>query len=183
MTATEDYAAELEEHRREKDRFFAEHPRSPIPPDRRDDFDGLEYFPVDESLRFVLELHEHDDPERITAETTHEGENEYVNVGEFRFELEGEPVSLQAYRRVGEDDGGLWVPFRDATSGDETYGAGRYLDLVPSEDRTDDGRWVVDLNRAYSPFCAYSDQYECPLVPGENWLQVPVRAGEKDPGL
>jgi len=74
----------------------------------------------------------------------------------------------------------LFVPFRDATSGKETYGAGRYIDLEPEERLNNEGKWVLDLNKAYNPWCAYSDAYICPLVPTENWLKVPVRAGEKD---
>lgn len=65
-----------------------------------------------------------------------------------------------------------------STSGEESYGAGRYIDLDAS-DRTDDGDWVVDFNRAYSPFCAYDERYECPLVPTENWLDVRIETGER----
>ncbi|MFB6087007.1 MAG: DUF1684 domain-containing protein, partial [Haloarculaceae archaeon] len=108
---------------------------------------------------------------------TTEGEREYLEFGEFRFEVDGEAATLQAYRR-DPDETSLWVPFRDATSGEETYGAGRYLDLDGDDDRTDSGAWVLDFNYAYNPFCVYSDQYECPLVPAENWLEVPIRAGE-----
>ena len=72
-----------------------------------------------------------------------------------------------------------WVPFRDKTSGKETYGAGRYLDLEPERQRTAEGKWILDLNRAYNPWCAYSEAYTCPFIPPENWLEVPIRAGEK----
>jgi uncharacterized protein (DUF1684 family) len=73
----------------------------------------------------------------------------------------------------------LFIPFKDATSGRETYGAGRYLDLDYQRDRTPEGKWILDLNRAYNPWCAYSVDYVCPFVPLENWLKVPVYAGEK----
>ena len=76
-------------------------------------------------------------------------------------------------------EGCLFVPFGDGTSGNESYGAGRYLDLEPERHLTEEGRWVVDLNDAYNPWCAYSEHYVCPFVPPENWLRVPVRAGEK----
>jgi uncharacterized protein (DUF1684 family) len=72
------------------------------------------------------------------------------------------------------------VPFKDVTSGQGTYGAGRYLDLTMARDRTPNGKWIVDLNKAYNPWCAYSGDYTCPFVPQENWLTVPVRAGEKN---
>lgn len=173
-----DWNEELAQHRREKDEYLAEHPQSPLPPGERADFEGLEYFPPDPDLRFELPLHEHDGTETIVVETTAEGEREYLRWGEFRFSVDGEDATLQAYKAdPGEDR--LWVPFRDATSGEETYGAGRYLDLAADRDRTDDGTWILDFNLAYSPFCAYSPQFECPLVPMDNWLDVPIRAGEK----
>lgn len=180
MSADGDYADRLREERRKKDEFFGEHPRSPVPQSERADFSGLNYYDPDPAYRVEAPLREHDDPEEIAVETTQDGVRTYRNVGEFRVTLDGEDVTVQAYRAPG-DEGRLWVPFRDGTSGDETYPAGRYLDLEDPDDRTDDGDWVVDFNEAYNPFCAYSEAYECPLVPTENWLDVSVRAGEKLP--
>jgi len=173
-----DWREQVRREREQKDEFFGGGRRSPIPEEERADFGGLNYYPVDEDYRFVLELHEYDQKERVTVSTSTDGEHEYLRWGEFRFTVDGEQVTLQVYRSDPHDDH-LWVPFRDATSGQETYGAGRYIDLDPNEHRTDDGRWVLDLNQAYNPTCAYADMYECPLPPGENWLDVPVEAGEK----
>jgi len=176
-----DWRETIRRPRAEKDDYFADHPRSPIPADEREEFDGLAYFPIDDEYRFTLTLREHDQKEHVAVSTSTEGEREYLRWGEFRFEVGGEEVTLQAYKADREDDR-LWVPFRDATSGDETYGAGRYLDLEPADHRTGEGEeaeWVVDFNEAYNPTCAYSDQYECPLPPMENWLDVPIEAGEK----
>ena len=173
-----DWRAALETHRDRKDEYFAEDPHSPIPPEERGDFDGLDYYPPDEAFRFVLPLHEHDERERVTVGTSTEGQQTYVRWGEFRFSVGGESVSLQAYKSdPGEDR--LWVPLRDATSGEATYGAGRYLDLEEDEHRTDGGEWILDFNAAYNPYCAYSAAYECPLIPMENWLDVRIEAGEK----
>lgn len=96
----------------------------------------------------------------------------------FRFPVDGEDVTLRAYKSDPEDDR-LRVPFRDATSGEETYGAGWYLDLEGDTHRTSDGKWILDFNEAYNPTCAYSDRYECPLPPMENWLEASIEAGEK----
>ena len=168
----------VEEERQKKARFFREGPRSPIPPDLKgDDFPGLAYFDPDPAYRFEVELHEHDDVEEVTVGTSAEGERTYLRHGEFTFEVDGESATLQAYRPV--DDDRLWVPFRDETSGEETYGAGRYLDLEPDHHQVG-GRWVLDFNRAYNPTCAYNEAYECPLVPMENWLEVEIEAGEQD---
>jgi len=179
VTDLDDWRAAVESLRAEKDAYLADHPQSPLSPDERAAFDGLDYYDPDPDYRYVLELAEDDDPERITVETTTEASTEYLAVGRFRFELDGEERTLVAYRRP-DGDANLWLPFRDTTSGDTTYGAGRYLDLDAEADR-EDGRWVVDFNEAYSPFCAYSDAYECPLVPPTNWLEARVEAGERYP--
>ena len=178
MSETTDWAAALRDHRERKDAFYAEHPHSPLPEDHREAFEGLDYFEPDPALRFELPLREHAERESITVETTTKGQREYLRWGEFRFAVEGAEQTLQAYKADPEVDH-LWVPFRDATSGESTYGAGRYLDLEADEHRTPDGEWVLDFNLAYNPYCAYSDRYECPLIPMENWLDVPIEAGEK----
>ena len=87
--------------------------------------------------------------------------------------LEGEPAALAVYRSPHHDE--LFLPFRDATSGRETYGAGRYLEPA----KLAGGRLLVDFNLAYNPYCAYSEEYSCPLPPFENHLKVAIRAGEK----
>ncbi|ELZ42490.1 hypothetical protein C471_03493 [Halorubrum saccharovorum DSM 1137] len=182
MTETspdDDWAAQIEAQRRAKREHFRDSPRSPLPASMRgDDFPGLAYFDPDPAYRFALSLHEHDEKETVTVETTADGEQTYRRWGEFRFEVDGESVTLQAYRPT---DGGdrFWVPFRDETNGEATYGAGRYLDLEPDRDRVD-GEWVVDFNVAYNPTCAYNHAYECPLIPMENWLDVAIEAGEKE---
>jgi uncharacterized protein (DUF1684 family) len=173
-----DWKTDIRDDREAKDEYFRTNPRSPIPSDERESFDGLSYYPVDESYRFELSLEEHDEPESVTVGTSSGGERSYLRWGVFRFEIDGEEATLQAYKS-DPDDERLWVPFRDATSGEETYGAGRYLDLEPEMHRTDDGNWILDFNEAYNPTCAYAEQYECPLPPTENWLDVPIEAGEK----
>jgi uncharacterized protein (DUF1684 family) len=179
MGTPESYEARLREERAEKDEFLADHPRSPIPAGDRESFEGLDYFSSDPAYRFELALEAHDEKEHITVETTRDGSQEYRRWGAFQFAVDGETAVLQAYR-ADPGEARLWVPFRDATNGEETYPAGRYLDLE-AEDRTEKGNWVLDFNRAYSPFCAYSEAYECPLVPTENWLDVRIAAGEKAP--
>lgn len=178
MSADDDWAAVIERQRERKDEFYADHPHSPIPPDHRDGFEGLSYFPPDPAFRFEVPLYEHDDKEAIAVETSTEGVREYLRWGEFRFVVGGETHTLQAYRAEADEDR-LWVPFRDVTSGEETYGAGRYIDLEADRHRTADGDWVLDFNAAYNPYCAYSDRFECPLIPMENWLDVPIEAGER----
>jgi uncharacterized protein (DUF1684 family) len=149
-----------------------------MPPDDREGF-SLSYYPVDADYRFVVTLHEHDDPETVTVETTTGETREYLEWGEFVVELEGQSVAIQAHRG-DPDEERLWVPFRDATSGEATYGAGRYIGLE-SDDRSGDGRWVLDFNEAYNPTCAYAPEYSCPLPPTANWLDGAIEAGEQTP--
>ncbi|HYO49942.1 MAG TPA: DUF1684 domain-containing protein [Chloroflexia bacterium] len=103
---------------------------------------------------------------------------EYTRIGRLEFEIDGQPLRLTAFMPPSDEPlhgNRLFVPFRDKTSGKETYGAGRYIDL---NKRASD-EYVLDFNRAYNPYCAYSPYYSCPLPPGENSLPVEIRAGEK----
>jgi hypothetical protein len=101
-----------------------------------------------------------------------------LRYGYIEFDAEGQRCRLQVYRLDDSGDSGkasLFIPFRDSTSGKETYGAGRYLDL----DENTSGIYELDFNRAYNPYCAYGEGYSCPIPPEENRLAIPIRAGEK----
>jgi uncharacterized protein (DUF1684 family) len=173
------WKANLERARETKDSFFAQSWQSPLAPQDRPQFKGLQYYPLDSSYRFELELHEHPEKGVIRMPYTKGNDQNFLRWGEFRFKVAGKEQALQAYKRNREEDT-LFVPFKDATSGKETYGAGRYLDLDPERDHTADGKWILDFNQAYSPWCAYSEAYTCPVVPMENWLEVQIQAGEKN---
>jgi len=167
--------SELDEFRRDKDEFFREDPRSPLTPEQRANFAGLSYYPESPALRIEGELDTAvDRDEDIVMQTTTGGTQVYRRAGRVRFEVDGQPAEITLYESPEQHE--LFVPFRDATSGKETYGAGRYLEVEPPAD----GRAVVDFNDAYNPYCAYNPEWSCPIPPGENWLAVPVRAGEKD---
>jgi len=175
-----EWKARLETEREEKTRFFILDPRSPISPEDRRNLvgKGLDYYSLDPDLRFELELHEHKERKKVEVSASKGGVQEFIRWGEFRFSVNKKKCVLQAYKKSSEDER-LWIPFRDATSGEETYGAGRYIDLESEEHRTPEGKWILDFNKSYNPWCAYSEAYTCPFVPPENWLEVPIRAGEK----
>jgi uncharacterized protein (DUF1684 family) len=178
-TGDEDTARrQVEAFRRQKDKYFKESPDSPLLPEDREEFDGLHYYPYDPSYRvtatFVAEPH----PGIFRVQTTTGDYKEYTRIGRLEFVLNGQHLRLTAFLPPGDEPlhgGRLFVPFRDKTSGRETYGAGRYLDL----NRRATNEYVLDFNRAYNPYCAYSPYYSCPLPPGENTLPVEIRAGEK----
>jgi uncharacterized protein len=167
---------ELEEFRAAKDAFFRDDARSPLTREQRSAFEGLAYFDEDPELviRAALVTEGVDPAERIVMQTTTGDERVYRRAGKVRFEVGGEAaeVTLFSSRDMHE----LFLPFRDATSGAETYGAGRYLEVDPP---ASDGTVVVDLNYAYNPYCAYNPEWSCPIPPAENRLAVPIRAGER----
>ena len=178
-----EWEAELERERKVKDRFFRSgYPGSPVPFEDRDKFEGLDYFPTDPAYRFELELHEHEEKRVIRMAYTKGQEQDFLRWGEFWFRVGDKEQAIQAYKRNPAEER-LFVLFRDTSSGKETYDAGRYLDLEPNRDRTAEGKWILDFNKAYNPWCVYSEDYTCPLVPPENWLEVPIRAGEKNYSL
>jgi uncharacterized protein (DUF1684 family) len=168
--------SELAEFRAEKDAFFREHAQSPLTLEQRATFDGLEYYPdnADLVIRTQLETEGVDLEEVIAMQTTAGGQQTYRRAGIVRFEVDGVPTKVTPFASSDTQD--LFLPFRDATSGRETYGAGRYLDVDPPDPRH---RVIVDFNYAYNPFCAYNPDWSCPIPPGENWIPVPIRAGEK----
>jgi hypothetical protein len=177
--ATDEWADQLRENRAEKDRFLAEHRQSPIPPDERDAFDGLDYFDPDPDYRVDATVTVYDDPEGIEMETSDGRTVRYERVVGFTFELDGETYELQGYRQPGDDAEGIFVPFRDKTTGQQTYKDGRYMELEPEHSLERGDEVTVDFNLAYSPFCAFSETFSCPLPPEENWLDTTVEAGEK----
>ena len=177
----DEYVKETEATRREKDYFFKEDLDSPIPHHLRHDFTGLAYFPPDPRYRVRAKMIQDPNPQRVVLATSKGVPREMIRYGVLEFEIDGTKQRLAAFKSVPQPghhhpDESLFIPFRDATSGKETYGACRYLDIP--EQPTD--AYVIDLNLAYNPYCAYSDDYVCPFPPRENWLSVPIRAGEKN---
>ncbi|MDG5776625.1 DUF1684 domain-containing protein [Haloarculaceae archaeon H-GB2-1] len=179
--ASDDWADRLRANRAEKDRFLAEHRQSPIPPEARDDFDGLSYFDPDETYRVETSVRVHDDPEPVDLDTSDDRTVRYHRVVTFAFTLDGDEYELHGYRQESDDSAGIFVPFRDKTTGQQTYHGGRYMELEPERDLTDEDSVIVDFNLAYTPFCAFNDAFSCPLPPQENWLETAIPAGERAP--
>ncbi len=174
------YKDAVEGFRLDKDEFFKTMAGSPIPEAERGSFEGLPYYPVDEALVFddrVLEPYTGDEPSNFQIPTSDGKLRPAHRAGVLRFELGGAPRQLTAYTFDGGDGESLFVPFLDQTSGTETYGAGRYLDI----EREEDGTYSLDFNLAYHPSCVYDVKFSCPLTPAENRLRVPIRAGERLP--
>jgi uncharacterized protein len=176
--ATENYALLVLKDREEKDAFMKNSEASPF---RKDTvaYKGLNYFPVDEKYRVKAKLEPIEKKKVVVLGTSDGFEQRYLEYGYAKFTLDGVDCRLLILEvmEAGPYRGQLFLAFADETSGDETYGAGRYLDLkkVPGASAID-----LDFNRAYNPYCAYNDSFSCPLPPRENILNVPVLAGEKN---
>jgi uncharacterized protein (DUF1684 family) len=158
--------------RKVRDELFRDHPQSPRP-----GFEGLGYFPYDPAWRLLAEVVPAPPETRLIAGSGPEPVR-FTRFATARFgDQELELFWLEAY------GGGLFLPFRDATSPAETYGAGRYLlDTVKGSDLGEEGgKLVLDFNFAYNPSCAYDAKWACPLAPPANRLSVPIRAGELNP--
>jgi uncharacterized protein (DUF1684 family) len=177
--------------RAKKDQFFKEDFRSPLKESDRKKFKGLLYYPIDlqYAMTGVIERYPAEPkPLYVNLPTSKGRERKYVKYGRFRFKREGKEYVLQIYRPLG--GGELFLPFKDKTSGKETYPEGRYLyiEAMPGGSEsvgttpvpgTRTEKVLIDFNRAYNPFCQYNEKYTCPFAMKENWLEISIRAGEK----
>ena len=167
--------------RETRDELFRTHPQSPLPEAAREAFAQLDYFDYDAAFRVVAELRDLDAPPRpIDAGG---GTLLFQPFATAAFELAGEPRALETYCLEGYG-GGVFLPFRDATSGGETYGGGRYiLDTVKGAD-LGGGKdsLVLDFNFAYNPSCSYDPGWVCPLAPPANRIPLRIAAGERFTG-
>ena len=137
---------ELEEFRKEKDRFFALSPQSPLTEEEMVSFEGLNYFPENPELRFEVEVEPATDTEEIQIQTSTGEFQTYQRYGKFRVPIDGQEAELTIFA----DEQGFFLPFVDSLAGKETYPAGRYLEpeVLP------DGKFLIDFNMAYNPYCA-----------------------------
>ena len=184
MAAT-DPAIALAHWRAVRERLFREHPQSPVPRSSRATFEAR-HFDHDPALRFEVEVHPAPPPEpgALAMELPNSGSDSlsFRRLGAVTLGLPTGERRLSVFWLAGYA-GGLFIPFRDATNGTETYGAGRYLvDGAKSADlgaNPETGALILDFNFAFQPSCAFDPRWACPLAPPENRLDVPIRAGER----
>ena len=165
----------LEHERHQKDHFFKNHPHSPLTATQKAKFSNLEYYPVDESLNLHIDIEEFPNKPQLQMQTSTGDMRTYLKWGRFQFDVGSDTAELTIYYSLDIDH--YFLPFMDATSGDETYSAGRYID----PEYLGNGQFHIDFNLAYSPYCAYNANWSCPIPPAENRLTVRIEAGEKKP--
>ena len=161
----------LQEFRKMKDEFFARDGSSPLTPEQKKIFKGLNYFPPNPAMNMEVAVEQFTDKQRVEMQTTTGDIQVYERYGKFRFKVDDRPAELTIYHSAD----GYFLPFVDSLARKDTYPAGRYLE---PED-LGHNRFRVDFNLAYNPYCAYNDYWSCPLTPFENHIKVPIRAGEK----
>jgi uncharacterized protein (DUF1684 family) len=163
-----------------RDALFGHHAQSALEPGARADFRGLAYFAYDPDYRVLAEVDEQVESESFEVRLRDDGAFVMRRAARLRFDLPIGPRSLSLYRIEGYG-GGLFLPFRDGTSGTQTYGGGRYLlDTQKYADLgTIDSRLVLDFNFSYHPSCFYSVRWDCPLAPIENRLDASIPVGER----
>jgi hypothetical protein len=161
----------LTKSRKEKDEFLSKHPQSPLTREQKRTFKALDYFPENPALRLEVAAEVFQQQEEIEILTSTGDVQQYQRYGRFTFMVGGQSAVLTIF----SSQHGFFLPFVDALAGTETYPAGRYLEPEPLSN----DRFLVDFNLAYNPYCAYNENWSCPLTPFENRIQVPIRAGER----
>jgi len=173
------YADSIARQRRLKDEQFKQGPDSPLKDQDKRIFAGLHYFPADAKYCFKGTIAKNPHPESFSLVTSDGRSKKALRYGAFAFQLDGKTYQLQVYKLLNlpaayQDY--LFIPFTDATSGTESYGGGRYIDLNEQRNNT----YLVDFNLAYNPSCAYGrHDFSCPIPPAENRLPIRIPAGEK----
>lgn len=176
---TEDveYNASILKEREERNRFMLTSDESPVAD--KANFKGLSYYPPDPKYRIMADLTPVESRKVVMLTTSDGKQQRYVEYAYADFSIDGTKNRLLIMEMIddGPFRGKLFLAFGDETSADETYGAGRYLDITKTPGAS---TIILDFNKAYNPYCAYNASYSCPLPPPENILKVTIRAGEKN---
>ncbi len=172
-----DYVSRIQVERAAKDQAFRDQPNEPVPAAKVGQFLPLKYFPPDPDYAVPASLNPSTERTPVEMVTSAGKIRKHERVGVLEFTLKGQPMTLGAYVEEGASLKRLFVPFKDMTSGTETYAAGRYLEL----DATASGVYTIDFNKAFNPYCYYNASYDCPYPPRESVLSLPIRAGERLP--
>lgn len=171
------YNAQLYKSRREKNRAFRQSAESPLSAAQKAQFDSLKYYPADLSFVVNATLSRREKPDTIAIQMSDNRAEKYLNWGRAQFIVGKTSYQLGIYLKATGTDSTLFIPFTDLTNGHETYGGGRYLD-VPLP-KLSVAEIKLDFNQAYNPYCAYNNEYSCPVPPADNRLQVGIPAGER----
>ena len=179
VTFAQGYKDEIAKHREEYKVDFIKETRSPL---KEVDFKNLHFYDADSTFKVTGKVKVLKN-EKIFKMPTYDGTSkEFIRYAKLSFKIDGKNLELTLYRNISlmmnpayKDL--LFVPFTDLTNNQTTYGGGRYIDLILNNIKNN--KLVIDFNKAYNPYCAYSDGYHCPVPPEENDLAISILAGEK----
>ncbi|WGH76951.1 DUF1684 domain-containing protein [Tenacibaculum tangerinum] len=164
---------------REMNAKFKDASKSPLTKKGLKEFKGLAFFPIDDKYKVKATLEKTPDAPIFNFPTTTSRIAVYKKYGILSFSIKGESFKLSIYKNVNpkpEYANNLFLPFLDTTNGKTSYKGGRFIDLYTT-DIKDDGTIIIDFNKAYNPYCAYSDRYSCPITPQDNYLDTEIKAG------
>ena len=167
-----EYTKSIQNLRSDKDSYLKKDTASPI--EDKVKFTGLKYFEVNQAFKITGKIDRVTSGQTINIAMSGGEVEEYEAYGNIKFEIEGVKCTLKIFKTP---EGNLFLPFKDLTSNNETYGAGRYLDFGVNDVK--DNQITIDFNKAYHPYCAYNQTFTCPVPPAENTLNVAVKVGEK----
>jgi uncharacterized protein (DUF1684 family) len=175
----QDYYTHLATHRKQYKADFLTDSHSPL---KESDLTNLHFFDADSTYRINADAGILSNQVPFQMTTFNGAKQAYIKYAQITFKLKGKPCQLYIYKNIaftnrpGLNDY-LFLPFTDETNSNDTYGGGRYIDLRMGDIKN--GKVEIDFNKAYNPYCAYSEGYQCPMPPAENQLSVKVEAGEK----
>ncbi|RZK42281.1 MAG: DUF1684 domain-containing protein [Pedobacter sp.] len=179
LTIAQTFKQQIDEHRKEYKNNFIKESRSPL---RAEDFKDLHFFEADSAFKIEAKV-EMLSNQKIFNMPTYDGTSkEFIRYAKVKFKLKQDTLTLTLYKNIALATNPvykdlLFLPFTDESNQHSTYGGGRYIDLNTQDIKS--GKLTIDFNKAYNPYCAYSDGYRCPIPPEENDLAISILAGEK----
>jgi uncharacterized protein (DUF1684 family) len=176
----QDFAKQTEMYRKKYKEEFTKTSNSPL---KKEDLKYLQFYDADSTFRLKASFERVRHSQSFEMPTYSGMKKTFVKYGTLRFKLNGKRQKLTVYRSLSLETlpqykDYLFLPFKYKTSGNETYGGGRYIDLKTTEVKN--GTYMLDFNKAYNPYCAYSDGFNCPIPPKENHLAIAIEAGERN---
>lgn len=177
FNGSEAYTESIQKFRQEKETFMKRSGDSPLSLEQKKGFDGLNYYPPNPDYKVNARLTPFQNKTIVNIPTSDNRMKSYIKYAFAEFELNDTTQRVLLLKAVDSDNpNDIFFAFSDATSGKETYGGGRYIDITSNSDR----RVIIDFNKAYNPFCVFNENYSCPFPPKENQLTVAIKAGEKN---
>lgn len=176
----QDFKTDIEKHREKYKEEFVSNSSSPL---KKEDLEFLRFYEPNEKFKVACEFVATKRGEPFELPTSSGKTKTYQKFGELHFKIDGKAYKLAVYqslslKQMPQYRDYLFIPFKDLTNGKESYGGGRYLDLRMKDI---EGETIyLDFNKAYNPYCAFSEGYSCPIPPKENHLKIAIEAGEKN---